>query len=227
MDLIDQEWVACIKPEQFLQPLRFTAGDRKLRLFACACCHRVWDRFNGDQRHIIILSERVAEGHLGRSELMTALYSRIDYADRRWAYAERRWAIEGGNPLVGAVVATTQFPAVEGAIEAAEAVASVVFRDRGGSLPARDSEKSAQAELLREIVGNPFRPCHFSPRWRTANTVDLARTIYEDRAFDRLPILADALMDAGCAEESILDHCRSPSLHVRGCWVVDLILGRS
>jgi len=220
MDLIEQEWVACIKPEQFLQPLRFAASDRKLRLFACACCHRVWDRFRGDQRHIIILSERVAEGHLGRSELMTALCSRI-------GYAHRRWAREGGNPLVGAVVATTQCPAVEGAIETAEAVASAVFRDRGGSLPARDSEKSAQAELLREIVGNPFRPSHFSPRWRTANTVDLARTIYQEKAFDRMPILADALMDAGCADECILDHCRSPESHVRGCWVVDLILGRS
>jgi hypothetical protein len=64
------------------------------------------------------------------------------------------------------------------------------------------------------------------PRWLTANVKDLVKTIYEERAFERLPILADALMDAGCADEVILGHCRSKGPHVRGCWAVDLILGK-
>jgi hypothetical protein len=83
-----------------------------------------------------------------------------------------------------------------------------------------------QAELVRDIFGNPFRPVAFDPRWRTEDTVGLARGIYEDRAFDRLPLLADALMDAGCADEQVLSHCKSEGPHVRGCWVVDLVLDK-
>jgi hypothetical protein len=71
----------------------------------------------------------------------------------------------------------------------------------------------------------PFRPVALDPRWRTSDVVGLARGIYEEGAFDRLAILADALMDAGCADGDILAHCRSPEAHVRCCWVVDLVLG--
>jgi hypothetical protein len=81
-------------------------------------------------------------------------------------------------------------------------------------------------ELMRCVFGNPFRPVSFSPRWRSADAVGLARGIYDDRAFDRLPILADALLDAGCDNRYVLDHCRGPGPHTRGCWVVDQVLGR-
>jgi len=82
------------------------------------------------------------------------------------------------------------------------------------------------ANILRDIFGNPFRPVRFDVRWRTSNVIDLSRTIYEGRAFERLPILADALMDAGCADEQVLEHCRSDGPHVRSCWVVDVVLGK-
>src|SRR5262249_31616753 len=85
------------------------------------------------------------------------------------------------------------------------------------------------AGLLREIVGNPFHPVTLNPAWLTWNdgTVPkVAQAIYDDRAFDRMPILADALEDAGCTDQAILDHCRGPGEHVRGCWVVDLLLGK-
>jgi len=84
-----------------------------------------------------------------------------------------------------------------------------------------------QSEVLRDIFGNPFRPVTFDSAWRTADALGLARGIYDDRAFDRLPILADALEDSGCDSADILDHCRTPGSHARGCWVVDLILGLS
>ncbi|HEX3149646.1 MAG TPA: hypothetical protein VHR66_16340 [Gemmataceae bacterium] len=80
--------------------------------------------------------------------------------------------------------------------------------------------------MLRDIFGNPFRPVAFDPRWRTSDSVGVARGIYEDRAFERMPILADALMDAGCDDEQVLSHCRGEGPHVRGCWVVDLVLGK-
>ena len=81
--------------------------------------------------------------------------------------------------------------------------------------------------LLRCIVGNPFRPVSVDPSWLTSTTVELARGIYDDRAFDRLPILADALEDAGCDHPDILAHCRGDGPHARGCWVVDRMLGKS
>jgi hypothetical protein len=87
-------------------------------------------------------------------------------------------------------------------------------------------KRRVQAELLRCIFGNPFSPVTPEPAWRTSNAVGLAQAIYDDRAFDRMPILSDALEDAGCTNEGILNHCRQPGVHVRGCWVIDLILGK-
>jgi hypothetical protein len=79
---------------------------------------------------------------------------------------------------------------------------------------------------IQDVFGNPFRPVSLDPSWRTSTVVSLAEGIYADRAFDRLPILADALQDAGCDHADILNHCRSDGVHVRGCWVVDLLLGK-
>jgi hypothetical protein len=88
-------------------------------------------------------------------------------------------------------------------------------------------ERGAQAALLRDIFGNPFRPITFTPQWRTDTAVALARQMYESRDFGAMPILADALQDACCDSEEVLSHCRDPKqVHVRGCWVVDLVLGK-
>jgi hypothetical protein len=80
--------------------------------------------------------------------------------------------------------------------------------------------------LLREVFGNPFSPIAVDPTWLTPTVLDLARKAYEDRAFDRLPILADALEDAGCENPSLLTHLRGPGPHVKGCWAVDLVLAK-
>jgi hypothetical protein len=81
--------------------------------------------------------------------------------------------------------------------------------------------------LLRDIVGNPFRPVAFDPNWRTSTAVALATRMYDSRDFSVMPILADALQDAGCDHPDILAHCRDDGPHARGCWVVDLVLGKS
>ena len=82
--------------------------------------------------------------------------------------------------------------------------------------------------LFRDIFGNPFRPVAFDPAWRTDTAVSLARQMYESREFGAMPILADALLDAGCDNPDILNHCRDTAQgHVRGCWVVDLVLGKA
>jgi hypothetical protein len=89
-------------------------------------------------------------------------------------------------------------------------------------------DRSSLCRLLRDIFGNPFRPVAFNPAWRSESATALARAMYESRNFSPMPILADALEEAGCDHADILSHCRQPDgVHVRGCWVVDLVLGKS
>ncbi|VTR95758.1 Uncharacterized protein (Fragment) OS=uncultured bacterium PE=4 SV=1 [Gemmata massiliana] len=88
------------------------------------------------------------------------------------------------------------------------------------------AEQRVYCEQLKDIFGNPFRPVSFSPSWRSSTAVSLAAQVYESRDFGAMPILADALQDAGCENEDILSHCRGAGPHVRGCWVVDLVLGK-
>jgi hypothetical protein len=96
-----------------------------------------------------------------------------------------------------------------------------------GGLVNGTAEQAGQAKLLRDIFGNPFRTVAFDPAWRTDTAAVLARQMYEGRDFGAMPILADALQDAGCDSEEVLSHCRDPKqVHARGCWVVDLVLGK-
>lgn len=88
-------------------------------------------------------------------------------------------------------------------------------------------ERCVQVALLRDIFSNPFHPIAFSPEWRTSTAVAIAQQMYESRDFSAMPILADAIQDAGCDNADILDHCCGAGPHVRGCWVVDLVLGKS
>lgn len=83
-----------------------------------------------------------------------------------------------------------------------------------------------QSPILRDIFVNPFRPVTFDPSWRTVTTISLPTGIHAERAFDRLPILADALEDAGCDAAELLSHCRGVGPHVRGCWGIDMVLGK-
>jgi hypothetical protein len=89
------------------------------------------------------------------------------------------------------------------------------------------TERKIQADILRDTCGNIFCRAYFRQSWRTADSLALAKTIDETQAFEMVPILGDALMDAGCEDEQVLEHCRSSAPHVRGCWLVDMVLGRS
>ena len=88
------------------------------------------------------------------------------------------------------------------------------------------SQEISQADIIRDIFGNPFHPTPLNPSWLTSTVIALANGIYDEKAFDRMPILADALMDGDCDSEEILNHCRQPGEHVRGCWVIDLLLSK-
>jgi hypothetical protein len=88
----------------------------------------------------------------------------------------------------------------------------------------------SQAAIIHDIFRNPFRPSPSLPpavlAWNGGTVCRIAQATYGERSFERLPILADALEDAGCTDAAILSHCRGPGPHVRGCWVLDLILGK-
>ncbi|MBN9119700.1 MAG: hypothetical protein J0I06_11180 [Planctomycetes bacterium] len=83
------------------------------------------------------------------------------------------------------------------------------------------------ADWFREAFGDPFSPVKFNPEWRTDTAVMLARSIVTRRTFDLMPVLSDALMDAGCEDGRVIGHCRSSRPHARGCWVLDAILEKA
>jgi hypothetical protein len=140
-----------------------------------------------------------------------------------------------GRTTNAAILAAARDRAGSAAAGAAAASATLLgdasgIRDHpkggGDCLAAEAGERKAQCRLLRDIFGNPFRPVDFSPGWQTDTAVAIARPMYELRDFSAMPILADALQDARCDSDAILNHCRSPGPHVRGCWAIDLVLGK-
>jgi hypothetical protein len=134
--------------------------------------------------------------------------------DEGWQLPEPEWSV---GAAVGSLILTNAFYAARATTD----------RTQGSDDGERTKGREAQRKLLRDIFGNPFRLATFNPAWRTTDVMLLAQGIYDAKAIDRMPILADALQDAGCDNTDILTHCRDTSLtHVRGCWVVDLVLGK-
>jgi len=105
-------------------------------------------------------------------------------------------------------------------------VAHLVYFPFAGTTPyyRRISKEFHSVELLREVFGNPFRAIQFEPDWLDRNVMGIARGMRATRDFSAMPVLADALQDAGCTHPHVLDHCRGPNEHVRGCWVIEGLL---
>jgi hypothetical protein len=125
-------------------------------------------------------------------------------------------------------VPTQEVPDVMSAIFSARKASLAVFANaHAGATDAYDTERRAQCRLLRDLCGNPFRPTVLDPGWRTPAVVAIAGASYDDRDFTALPILADALEDAGCGDAIVLEHCRQTADHARGCWVIDGLLRKA
>ena len=218
--MTEAEWLACEDLQRLIKSRRHSTYDRKLRLFACACVRNVKDHLSdGPWIAAVQVAERFADDPSCKAELDELYQS----STRAWGEAGHDWAA-----IISTGMTTVLTPEAGWAALYASSHSCLVGVPKGTA-----SRKVATAAirqhnltLFRCVFGNPFRPVPFDTRWRTADVVGLARGIYEDRAFDRMPVLADALMDAGCDSEDILSHCRSDSPHVRGCWVVDLVLGK-
>lgn len=229
--MTEAEWLASGNPEAMLGFLRFEAPARKLRLFACACCRRIWPLLTDpDSRHAVEVSERYADGRAGPRDLGGALTLAAparggDASVAAYWAGSRNPAETVGNASAAAIEAV----AVEATREARAGIAAAADpRAAADALlaaldRARAAEARAQADLLRDLF-NPFRPAAVDPSWLTwhGGTVRrLAGAIYEERRFGDLPVLADALEEAGCSDPDVLRHCRQPGEHVLGCWVVD------
>jgi hypothetical protein len=218
-----------------------TAFDRRMRLFASACCRRVWDLLRVDAaKRIVELSEAYADGGVAEADLQAA-NNAPEFGDLD---AVREEGSPGAEVQLSACVVHA-LTSARGLASPSEGVDSYLIvqntslnraKDFNRSSwdyhiarsPGRDeAEFAAKEQLLRDIFGNPFRPVAFDPAWRMDTAVSLARGTYDSRDFAAMPILADALQDAGCDDADILAHCRDPhQVHVRGCWVVDLVLGK-
>jgi hypothetical protein len=202
-----------------LEFLRGKTSDRKLRLFAAASFRRLAYLLPDSRQHRgIEMLEQEAEG--------TA-----SLEIRRAVTRDVRYALPASNEIVeDAPADDPYFVALMLYRELASSSAAEHALHATAGLADGAAEQGEQTCVLRDIFGNPFRPVSVDPGWLVWNggTIQqIAETIYDERAFDRLPILADALEDAGCTNEDILNHCRQPGVHVRGCWVIDLVLNKS
>jgi hypothetical protein len=223
------EWLACADPKPMLEFLRDTGGasDRKLRLFAVACCRRVWDLL-GDERSRVAVEavEEHVDGLVPEGQMIAASVAASDAYHRAITPACQA----ANRPRTAACAAAlaarrcSRVDDIDGNLASSSMAVEAVVR-AGGPDADMYAEFARQAQLLRCLLGNPFRPVPLDPYWLPENVVTLARTMYDLRDFAAMPLLSDLLEESGCPAE-VSEHCRAPGPHVRGCWVVDLILGR-
>jgi hypothetical protein len=206
---LEETWCSAVLPAELiaaLPPRRLT--ERRARLVMAAYARTGWDLLEEPARRAVEVVEEWADGRADVAAMTAA--------------AAAAWL------TIGTPRGTPRTFAADVAWRSAEEdyrpnLRVLTYRPLG--VPQADANV-VLCGLLRCVFGNPFRRRRLPPSVRTANVLDLARTVHEDRAFDRLPVLADALMDEGCEDAILLEHCRSGGSHGRGCWVVDLILGK-
>jgi hypothetical protein len=205
-----EDWPARANVFLLWDCLRPRAGDRKARLFACACLHRLDHLLTPEHRQALRAFEDFADGLGSRRKVRAAVEATPtvfgDWSRELAACESCRWVVGVRNPDL----------AVRRALSAGQGAAGAV-----GDW-ALDAEHRAQCDVLRDVFGHLFTPAVVAPEWLAwdAGTIPkLARTIYEEGAFERMPYLADALEEAGCAAPALLDHCRGGGPHVRGCWL--------
>jgi hypothetical protein len=204
---------------------RASRSERKCRLFGAACCRRVWfSLISEDSMRAVEAAEFFADGLIGDD----ALRSHYQRADAAWraVWREQECSLSQRDAAGAAALIAGSEVWYYRSAGASAARSAAVYSTTIGPCRRDKGECAAQANLLRDIFGNPFRPFILDGSLLNDAVIGLAHAIYEDRAWDRMPILADALEEAGCTEAAILDHCRSEGRHVRGCWVVDFLLGK-
>jgi hypothetical protein len=213
-----KEWGTCTQVDRMLKRLDPKRHRRQWVLFNCACCRRVWEKVPaGACRAYVEAAERYALG-TGLKKDLAPLRGRVHEAFDNALRSPGTGRTDAALAAM-AVTNTTRFCAWNAASAAGEK-----------GRVAHRRERHAQADLLREVMGNLYRPVAVEPAWLTWNggaVPKMAQAVLADGRFSDLPILADALEEAGCADAELLGHLRGPGPHVKGCWAIDLLLGKS
>jgi hypothetical protein len=202
-----KEWLMTLDPLVVFQNLQGKPSARKMRLFTCACCRKIWNLLIDERsRTAVEVAELYAVKKINSAEVMAYEEAAAAAVDNTKEY--------GQDPAAAAAVSLALWATADwGALQALRWTTELIARKE-------------QVEIIDCIFRIPSRPITLNPSWLTSTALALATGIYSEKAFDRMPILADALQDAGCDNEDILNHLRGPGPHALGCWVLDLILGR-
>jgi len=244
--MTEDERLACEDVGQMISFVenRALKRKRKLRLLTVAYCWRVAHLMTDERSRVAVeVAERFADAAATRSELATSCSAAGAFvvhtdAESSAAFAARcaatsRIIPKHHPPYIASAVGSA-------ALWAASAIQCEIKRQANSeadSKAAHDAECCAQVSLLRDIFGNPFRPSPPLPpavvAWNDGTIPRIAEAIYQERRVSNLTLdparlarLADALTDAGCDDDALIQHCREPGPHVRGCWVLDLVLGK-
>jgi hypothetical protein len=221
-----------------LQWLEGRVSSRKFRLFACACCRRIWHLLTDERsRTAVEVAEQFADGRATKS----ALASACGAAYWCWHRPSEELTVAQREAAIAAYSAS--LPTERTGSKRPHSPLSIAHRAWGDGMFNAETRTSslsveeaciAGATLVREIFGNPFRPVVLSPGWCAPAVLALAQATYDNRTLpagtlepERLAVLADALEEAGCTDADILGHLRGPGLHYRGCWCVDTLLNKS
>jgi hypothetical protein len=209
--MTEEVWQQCHQVETMIRFAQAKVTQRKLRLFLCACCRRLGELLSEEDRQVLMVAEGFAEGQANDDQLSKAHES-----------ASSRQ----GQPATALQTVASKSLTTDKVMWATRSICSAISR--------RDAirweeERRHQANLFRDIVGNLIRPAAIKSQWLEWNdaTVErLTRRIDASGEYELLPVLADALEDAGCDDQAILDHCRGQTAHARGCFVIDFILSK-
>jgi len=212
----EQGWESSTSPWEMMESCRNRVSDRKLLLFMAARARQQWDLLKNDRyKRAVDLAERFADGKASIEELEQGKQG-------IWGISVQEFRQRTPEEMRASPSRLCAF------WRSGKGAASDVTCCLKGSAEAR-----VQIDILRCLFGNPFRPVAFEAAWRTPTVRSLAEAAYQERSLprgtldsDRLAVLADALEDAGCDSNQMLDHLRGPGPHMRGCWALDLILGK-
>jgi hypothetical protein len=200
LDAVEKDWNAAWPNANSVHNLLLQIKSRrKLKLFALACCRSIEDSLPDPRcRRVLAIAEKCIDGLATMPEWESA-------------YEDSKLAMDGFQQMLnekGMVGPETHCAAAH----AADTLIAIGH--------------SEMCQHTNEIFAQSIRQIVCNPEWRTSATVSLAQFMYESRDFSRMPILKNALRDSGCSRVDILDHCQSESLHVKGCWVLELVLGK-
>jgi hypothetical protein len=230
----ESEWLACTDPQPMLEFIRGKVSDRKLMLFAVACCRHLWNDINHKLQGVVEAAEMFADGKVDEQRLWE-VFSKARQRVRSGSTPYN----SGEYEIKSAVLATLRLGSDVPLETASRSLLIAAYwagppgYDRTSieaRYAAREEERARQTATVRCVFGHIFHGDSIDPtrlRWHDGLLVSMARQMYDSSDFAGMPVLADALEDAGCTNQDILIHCRRAGEHVRGCWVVDLLLGKS